>query len=223
MSFELTNASATCQQMINDALRDLLNVTVVAYLDDILIYSENSAKHEKHVKQVLEHLAKYNLWLKLEKCEWSKKEVKFLEFMIERNTIQIDLNKLKAVHEWKTSTNVKEVQSFLEICQLQSEVYQTLLTDWCTSLHNLTWKDKSYKWTTKCEEAFQKLKQACISESVLQMFNLKKSIHIETDASDLIIEECLTQKYDGKWHQLSIIQERCHQQSKTTTFTTKSY
>ena len=50
MSFKLINASATCQQMINDALKDLLNVIIVAYLDNILVYSENSAKHEKHVK-----------------------------------------------------------------------------------------------------------------------------------------------------------------------------
>ena len=87
MPFELINASATCQQMINNALRDLLDVTVVAYLDDILVYSEDFTKHEKHVKQVLKHLAKYNLHLKLKKCEWSKEEVKFLEFMIKRNSI----------------------------------------------------------------------------------------------------------------------------------------
>ena len=46
MPFEFTNALATCQQMINNALRDLLDVTVVTYLNDILVYSEDSAKHE---------------------------------------------------------------------------------------------------------------------------------------------------------------------------------
>ena len=50
MSFEFTNVSATCQQMINNALRDLLDVIVVAYFNDILIYLKDSAKHEKHVK-----------------------------------------------------------------------------------------------------------------------------------------------------------------------------
>ena len=87
MSFEFTNTSATCQQMINDALRDLLDITVVAYFDDILVYSENSTKHEEHVKQILKHLVKYNLHLKLKKCEWFKEKVKFLEFMIKRNSI----------------------------------------------------------------------------------------------------------------------------------------
>ena len=87
MPFELTNAPATCQQMINNALRDLLDITVVAYLNDILVYSEDSAKHEEHVKQILKCLMKYNLCLKLKKCEWFKEEVKFLKFMIERNSI----------------------------------------------------------------------------------------------------------------------------------------
>ena len=69
MPFEFINASATCQQMINDTLKDLLDVTVVAYFNDILVYSEDSAKHEEHVKQIFKHLMKYNLHFKSEKCE----------------------------------------------------------------------------------------------------------------------------------------------------------
>ena len=202
MPFGLTNAPATCQQMINDALRDLLDVTVVAYLDDILVYSEDPAKHEEHVKQVLERLAKYNLRLKPEKCEWSKEEVKFLGFMIGRNSIRIDPDKLRAVHEWKTPTNVKEVQSFLGFVNYNRKFIKHF-SQIGAPLHNLTRKDKPYEWTEKCEQAFQKLKQACISEPVLRMFDPKKPIRIETDASDLAIGGCLTQEYDGKWHPIA--------------------
>ena len=69
MSFKFINASATCQQMINNALRDLLDITVVAYFDDILVYLKDFTKHEEHVKQILKHLMKYNLHLKSEKCK----------------------------------------------------------------------------------------------------------------------------------------------------------
>ena len=69
MSFELINTSATCQQMINNALKDLFNITVIAYFNDIFIYLKDSAKHEEHVKQILKHLAKYNLHFKSEKCK----------------------------------------------------------------------------------------------------------------------------------------------------------
>ena len=45
MPFGLTNAPATCQDMINDALRKHLDVFVVAYLDDILVYSRTLEEH----------------------------------------------------------------------------------------------------------------------------------------------------------------------------------
>ena len=38
------------QSRINDTLRDLLDITYTAYLDDILIYSEDELQHETHVK-----------------------------------------------------------------------------------------------------------------------------------------------------------------------------
>ena len=50
MSFKFINASVICQQMINDAFKDLFNVTVIAYLNDILIYLKNFVKYEKHIK-----------------------------------------------------------------------------------------------------------------------------------------------------------------------------
>ena len=57
---------------------------------------------------------KYNLQFKSEKCKWLKKEIKFLEFIIKRNLIKIDFNKLKAIHKWKTFINVKKIQFFLK-------------------------------------------------------------------------------------------------------------
>ena len=202
MPFGLTNAPATCQQMINDALRDLLDVTVVAYLDDILIYSKDPAKHESHVKQVLERLANYKLRLKPEKCEWSKEEVKFLGFMIGKNSIRIDPAKLAAVKEWNQPTNVKEVQSFLGFVNYNRKFIKHF-SQIGAPLHNLTRKDKPFVWDDKCETAFQKLITACTSEPVLCMFNPKKPIRIETDASDLAIGGCLTQEYDGKHHPIA--------------------
>ena len=61
MSFGLANAPATFQAYINRALSDLLDVCCVVYLDDILIYSDSEAQHEKHVRMVLERLRKFRL------------------------------------------------------------------------------------------------------------------------------------------------------------------
>jgi hypothetical protein len=53
MPFGLTNAPATCQALINNILREHLDIFVTAYLDDILIYLENKEEHEEHVRKVL--------------------------------------------------------------------------------------------------------------------------------------------------------------------------
>ena len=56
MSFGLTNAPAAFQHMMNDIFCNLLDVCVIIYVDDILIYSVNQDEHNKHVQMVLEHL-----------------------------------------------------------------------------------------------------------------------------------------------------------------------
>ena len=58
MSFELINASAMFQTYINNVLKEHLNMFVIIYLDNILVYSKNKENHKKHVKQVLNTLKK---------------------------------------------------------------------------------------------------------------------------------------------------------------------
>jgi len=97
MSFELINVSTTCQEMINDALRQYLNIFVIAYLNDIMIYLITLKKHVQHVSQILECLKKRNLRLKLEKCKFHQEKVDFLEFVVERHEIRMNLEKIRAI------------------------------------------------------------------------------------------------------------------------------
>ena len=79
MSFRLTNTLATFQELINHVLYNHLNEFVITYLNDILIFSETEKKHEKHVKKIFRKLQKKNLYLKSEKCEFHKQQVKYLK------------------------------------------------------------------------------------------------------------------------------------------------
>ena len=62
MPFGLTNTPATFQRFMNDIFNDLLDVHVIIYLDDILVYSDDPAKHTEHVCEVLHHLRKHGLY-----------------------------------------------------------------------------------------------------------------------------------------------------------------
>ncbi len=99
MLFELTNVSTTCQKMINDALRQHLDQFVIAYLNDIMIYSKILKEHVSHVSKVLKCLDKRNLHLKSKKCEFHREEVDFLEFVVRRHEVRMNPKKLRAIKE----------------------------------------------------------------------------------------------------------------------------
>ena len=69
MSFKLINASTSCQKLLNNTLREYLNIFVIIYLNDILIFFQTEEAHEKHVKKMLKCLSARNLLLKSEKCQ----------------------------------------------------------------------------------------------------------------------------------------------------------
>ena len=97
MSFELTNVSVSFQRLINDMLREYLNVFVMTYLDDILIFSENSEEHVEHVRIVLKTYQKHSLLLKLSKYEFKVTKIKFLEHVITSERIEINFKKIKFI------------------------------------------------------------------------------------------------------------------------------
>ena len=82
MSFELTNTSIIFPTYINKILKELINVICVIYLNDILIFSEDSTKYRLHVQQILERLKDYKLYINLKKCKFDIDEIDFLNFMI---------------------------------------------------------------------------------------------------------------------------------------------
>lgn len=113
MPFGLTNAPAVFQHFMNDVFRDLLDVTTLIYLDDILIFSEDPAKHTQHVKQILERLIKFGLYAKAEKSEFSSTKTEFLGFIISPEGLNMAPSKVEAVTQWPIPKTVKDLQQFL--------------------------------------------------------------------------------------------------------------
>ncbi len=96
----LTNVLATCQRVINNVLSDLIDITVIAYIDDILIFTKGSREqHAKDVAAVLERLSTTTFKTAPEKCEFFRKEVSFLGFIIGTNGIKIDPKKTASIKE----------------------------------------------------------------------------------------------------------------------------
>ncbi len=78
LQFGLVNAPAVFQALVNDVLRDMLNIFVFVYLDDILIFSPSLQVHVQHVRRVLQRLLENRLFVKAEKCMFHAQSVMFL-------------------------------------------------------------------------------------------------------------------------------------------------
>ena len=146
--FELINESSLFQNFINDILHDFLNIFCIAYMNDILIYSNSKKKHTQHVHQILEQLRVVDLQVNIEKCKFSIIKVKYLNLIIIINEIKMNFEKINIIINWAASSDVKDVQSFLNFINF----YKRFIKEFFKlvgSLTILTRKDQSFNWIQK--------------------------------------------------------------------------
>ncbi|KAK3511440.1 hypothetical protein QTP70_008676 [Hemibagrus guttatus] len=113
MPFGLTNAPAVFQALINEVFRDLLGRDVIAYIDNILVYSASMEEHVIQVREVLARLQQHHLYVKLEKCEFHRSKVTILGYVISHQGVEMDTVKVRAVTGWPEPSTVRELQRFL--------------------------------------------------------------------------------------------------------------
>ncbi|QRW16907.1 Retrotransposable element Tf2 protein [Rhizoctonia solani] len=174
MPFGLTNALAAFQHFMNNLFRDLIDVTVVIYLDDILIFSKDPKKHLEHVREVLSRLMKNQLFCKLSKCHFH-------------------VTTTEAVTSWPQPKMVKQVQAFLGFVNYLWQFIPNFSSVACP-LHNLTKKETLWLWGMPEEQAFQELKALVTKAPVLIHSNPDLPYYLETDASGVAMGAILSQR-----------------------------
>lgn len=200
MPFGLRNAPATFQAFINSVLRPFLEKFVILYLDDILIFSKNLEEHHNHVHQVLEKLLENNLYAKLKKCEFDKQKVEFLGYILSGDGIATDPKKIESIKNWPTPTCVKDVQRFVGLCNYYRRFVENFAFI-ARPLHNLTKKNIKFSWDSKCNDAFNILKEKLTTAPVLLHPDVQKPFIVECDSSNFAIGSILSQKDEnGKLH-----------------------
>jgi hypothetical protein len=210
MPFGLTNAPATFQRMINNVLREHLDIFVVCYLDDILIFSDTEEEHTEHVHKVLQALQDAKLLVEPEKSNFHASEVEFLGHIISHNEIRMDPKKIAAVSEWPKPTNVKEVQSFLGFANYYRRFLKNFSSH-ATPLTQLTRKGVDFIWDTAAEKAFNTIKNLILSEPVLATFDPEREIELETDSSDFAQGAQIGQRDDdGILHPIAFFSYKMH-------------
>ena len=144
MFFGLMSLLATFQAMINELLRDLISMgKVVAFIYNIIVGMEDEEWHDEIVAEVIRRLGENDLYVKLEKCKWKVRKVRFLGVMIEPEGIKMEEEKVKDILDWLIPKCVKDVQKFLELANYYYWFIQGFASI-ARLLHNIVKKDQ--KW-----------------------------------------------------------------------------
>ena len=195
MPFGIKTAPAIFQSMMNDIFSDLLGVSVLIYLDDILIFSEKEEDHVDMVLEVLRRLKANRLLAKLKKCLFNVSEVEFLGYVVSKDGIKVAEDKVSTIVDWPKPTKRQELKSFLGTANFNrkfianySAIVAPLLA--LDSKSVVSFRDA---WDSKCDAAFAQLKLAMSSTPVLRHINFELPFLVETDASDFALGAVLLQ------------------------------
>ena len=196
--FGVLNGTAYFNKAINIALGDAIENYAMAYIDDIIIYSNTWQEHMVHLQNVFKKLEAANLKLKKGKCTFASPKISFLGHVITENKLSIEEDKIKAIKEASPPTNVKEVRAFLGMAGF----LRTFVKDFAkiaTPLTNLTSKKVKFTWTDIHQDAFQEIKDKLTSKPVLALPQENNGqFKIYTDASIGAIGGVLMQTQNGE-------------------------
>ena len=200
MFFRLTNSPVTFQAVMNELLRDLINMGKVAvFIDDVIVGTKIEEGHNELVAEVIKRLEENDLYVKPEKYKWRVKEVGFLRVVIGPDRIKIEEEKVKGVLEWPTPKCIKDVQKFLGLANYYHQFIKGFVSV-ARPLHDMVKKDKKWKWTERQEKAFRELKEQFTKEPVLAAPDIDKKIRMEVDTLDYTMGGVLSMEYeDGQW------------------------
>src|SRR6202167_5723080 len=149
MPFRLTNSPVAFQRFMNNIFADMLNVCVIVYLNDILIYSDNTELHRKHVHEVLQRLRQNGLYAGVNKCTFHANTVEYLGYILSPTGLSMDPAKVQTVQDWPEPCKVKDVQSFLGFANFYRRFIHEY-SDIIVPLTRLTRKDLKWNFFDAC-------------------------------------------------------------------------
>jgi len=100
---------------MNNVLHPYLDNFVIAYLDDIIVYSNNEEENLENLVALLRLLREHQLYTKLNKCSFFQSKIHYLGQVVSTKWIAVDPKNIKVIMEWPTLRNVDEVKSFMRL------------------------------------------------------------------------------------------------------------
>jgi hypothetical protein len=166
-----------------------------------MTHSKTYEEHIQHLEVLLSLLRQHKLMVKLSKCRFAQKEVKFLGHLISHQSIKTNPQAVEAIQKWTRPDGdgkkaVTAIRGFLGMTGWFRK-FIPRYAHIAKPLNNLTRKDIKFVWTDECQDAFNKLRNALVSAPVLATADPNKKYILHTDASDRAMGAILMQEDSG--------------------------
>ena len=192
--FGLAQAPAYFQELMTGILKDFSSM--IAYLDDIIIFSKTPQEHLSHIRKVFKKLRSAKLFMKMSKCNFFSKEIQYLGHILSTTGIQPLPSKTHAIQHMQPPTMPKQVQAFLGLVGYYRKFIKGFAKI-AKPLTLLTCQQVKFEWTPTHHTAFLNLKEAIIQAPILHYPDPNKKYIVYTDASDDACRAQLSQEHDG--------------------------
>ncbi len=175
-------------------------------MNDILIFFVKKIDHVNHMKQILEKLRKFKLYISLKKCEFFITKVNFLKFVIFTENISMNLSKVDIIKTWLRSKMYQEIQVFLKFINFYQHFihHYSQIAEFLTKLLKDSVKDvkiNSFIWSSEVKQAFNQLYDIFMKMFILRHFDSKWHICIEINMFNYAVTSILSQSNDeDQWH-----------------------
>ena len=182
MPMGLTDAGATFQRLMEITLAGLQWVSCLIYMDDVIVFWKNFEEHYCRLMEVLQRFREAGLKLKPTKCNFFRREVKFLGHVINTDGVLPDPDNVEKIVNWPVPRTVREVRGFLGL----GNYYRKLIKGYSERMRpltKLTKKDVPFEWKEECERAFQFLKEALTGPEIMSLPTDEGLYILDTDAS----------------------------------------
>jgi len=170
-----------------------------AYIDDICCHTNSDFEdHLEKLDKVLTSIGKHGMTLKLSKCKFAKKSVKFLGFEVGEGIIRPITDKLQVIKNLPEPTNKKGIRSFLAMCRFYAKHLEKF-SELSATLSDMT-KNKArgtFIFDDKQRAAFEGMKQSIMKAQSLHAPDLNKEFYVTCDCSDVALSGMLSQKNEN--------------------------
>ena len=178
-------------------LSGLTYESCLVYLDDTVIYGPDWDTHLSQLAAVLDRLEKANLKLKPSKRNMFQGQIHFLGHIINREGIQCDPEKVRAVTEWPVPQNLRDLRAFIGLASYYRSFIRGF-ADLARPLNELTRKGAPFVWTDRQQRAFEALKCSLTTAPVLAPPRDEGTYVLDSDASEEALGCVLQQEQEGQ-------------------------